>query len=54
MSDSLLFGYSVEENDGKFVITLAGKLAVLIMQDIGANIEPGSFWHCLLAHDVSL
>ncbi|MGR9418977.1 hypothetical protein [Rhizobium leguminosarum] len=40
MSDSLLFGYSVEENDGKFVITLAGKLAVLIMQDIGANIEP--------------
>lgn len=38
MSDSLLFGYSVEENGGKFVITLAGTLAVPIMQDIAANI----------------
>lgn len=38
MSDSLLFGYSVEEDDGKFVITLAGKLAVPIMQDIAANV----------------
>jgi len=41
MSDSLLFGYSVEENGGKFVITLAGTLAVPIMQDIAANIGPG-------------
>lgn len=40
MSDSLLFGYSVEEGDGKFVITLSGKLAVPIMQDIAANIGP--------------
>ncbi len=40
MSDSLLFGYSVEENGGKFVITLAGTLAVPIMQDIAANIGP--------------
>lgn len=40
MSDSLLFGYSVEANDDKFVITLAGKLAVPIMQDIAANIGP--------------
>lgn len=42
MSDSLLFGYSVEEGDGKFVITLSGKLAVPIMQDIAANIGSGA------------
>jgi hypothetical protein len=44
MNDGLLFGYSVEENDGKFVITLAGKLALPIMQDIAAQVtnEPGS------------
>lgn len=42
MSDSLLFGYSVEEDDGKFVITLAGKLAVPIMQDIAANVGAGA------------
>lgn len=40
MSNSLLFGYSVEEGDGKFVITLSGKLAVPIMQDIAANTGP--------------
>ena len=40
MSDSLLFGYSVEEGDGKFVITLSGKLAVPIMHDIAANMGP--------------
>lgn len=37
MGDGLLFGYTVEENDGTFVITLSGKLAVPILQDIGAN-----------------
>ncbi|MEQ8451797.1 MAG: hypothetical protein RIB97_19185 [Nitratireductor sp.] len=37
MGDGLLFGYTVEETDGTFVITLSGKLAVPILQDIGAN-----------------
>lgn len=64
MSGSLLFGYSVEENDEKFVITLAGKLAVPIMQDIAANVGagrrgggqlPGLFPYSLLAsHAVGL
>lgn len=64
MSGSLLFGYSVEENDDKFVITLAGKLAVPIMQDIAANVGagrrgrgqlPGLFPYSLLAsHAVGL
>lgn len=64
MSGSLLFGYSVEESDDKFVITLAGKLAVPIMQDIAANVGtgrrgrgqvPGLFPYSLLAsHAVGL
>lgn len=37
MSENLIFGYSVEERDGKLVITLDGQMAAPIMQDIAAN-----------------
>ncbi|WP_298966698.1 hypothetical protein [uncultured Roseibium sp.] len=40
MSDNLLFGYSVEEHDGKLVITLDGQMAVPIIKDLAARSWP--------------